>query len=901
MDRSIELDELIGHWTLLDDEQGLVAGKRGPTRLAFAVLLKFYGQHGRFPRGRAELPDAAVQFVADQVKVPASELGLYEWSGRTNRYHQAQIRTHFGFRECSVEDAEKLTAWLAAEVCEVERQHDRVREQLLIRCRSERIEPPTASRITRIVRSALHQAEVTLSYRIAGRLSPAAVDRLEELVAVDADLDVDEDNSITEAEESVMELVKAVPGNVSLESMLAEIRKLRAVRAISLPPDLFADVAPKVLASWRIRAAVESPSHLRDHPIELRLTLLAALLYAREREITDTLVDLLISTVHRVNARADRRVTQELVNAFKKVTGKENILFSIAQAALEAPDDPVRVVVYPAVTGGEQTLRELVHEYKTKGPVYRRTVQTTLKASYTNHYRRGLIELLDVLEFRSNNTAHRPVLDALDLVARHKDGRSRYDPPGEHVPTHRVVVGDWSSLVFRTDGRGRGRERVVRSAYEICVFQALRDRLRCKEIWVVGADRWRNPDEDLPRDFEHRRTEHYAALRKPLDPTTFIEQLRDEMRAELAALDEQLPGLDWVDVRDRGKQGVIKLSPLDAVPEPRNLRALKTEIRTRWGTVPLIDMLKEAVLRTGCIDQVSSVARTAGRSDLGREVLAERLLLTVYAYGTNTGIRAVAGSAVGAAGSGPGHSEDDLRYVRRRYLSADVARAMAVEIANATFRIRRPAVWGAGSSAVASDSTHFGAFDQNLFTEWHSRYGGRGVLIYWHVERKSMAIHSQLLSCSASEVAAMIEGAIRHGTAMEVEGNYTDSHGQSEIGFGLTRLLGFDLLPRIKRINHVKLYRPAAGEPDAYPQLTPALTRPIRWDVIGEQYDQMIRYATAIRSGSASTEAILRRFAKANAIHPTYQAMIETGRAQRPSSSPATCVTGTCSARSTRA
>lgn len=59
------------------------------------------------------------------------------------------------------------------------------------------------------------------------------------------------------------------------------------------------------------------------------------------------------------------------------------LTFSIAEAALEKPDDAVRAVVFPAVTGGEQTLRELVHEFKTKGPVYRRTVQTTLKASYT--------------------------------------------------------------------------------------------------------------------------------------------------------------------------------------------------------------------------------------------------------------------------------------------------------------------------------------------------------------------------------------------------------------------------------------------------------------------------------------------------------------------------------------
>lgn len=65
----------------------------------------------------------------------------------------------------------------------------------------------------------------------------------------------------------------------------------------------------------------------------------------------------------------------------------------------------------------------------------------------------------------------------------------------------------------------------------------------------------------------------------------------------------------------------------------------------------------------------------------------------------------------------------------------------------------------------------------------------------------------------------MVEGAIRHGTTMTVEGNYTDTHGQSEIAFGITRLLNVDLLQRIKQINKVKLYRPAAGDPGGYPRL----------------------------------------------------------------------------------
>lgn len=218
----------------------------------------------------------------------------------------------------------------------------------------------------------------------------------------------------------------------------------------------------------------------------------------------------------------------------------------------------------------------------------------------------------------------------------------------------------------------------------------------------------------------------------------------------------------------------------------------------------------------------------------------------------DTGIKA-------AAAGDHGHSEDDPRYVRRRFLSTESAQAVAVEITNATFAVRSESIWGTGSTAVASDSTHFGAYDQNIFTQWHSRYGGRGVLIYWHVERTSMAIHSQLISCTASEVAAMVEGAVRHGTTMQVEANYTDSHGQSEIGFGITRLLGFDLLPRIKRINHVKLYRPAAGEAGAWPGLAPAMMgRAIRWDLVAEHLRARQCGWPGVRTGRYGRAAVAR-------------------------------------------
>ncbi len=73
------------------------------------------------------------------------------------------------------------------------------------------------------------------------------------------------------------------PGPVGVESALAEIAKLRALRAIGLPSDLFEGYAPKLVERLRRRVAAESPSHIRQHPQAIRMTLLAALVFQRTK------------------------------------------------------------------------------------------------------------------------------------------------------------------------------------------------------------------------------------------------------------------------------------------------------------------------------------------------------------------------------------------------------------------------------------------------------------------------------------------------------------------------------------------------------------------------------------------------------------------------------------------
>jgi TnpA family transposase len=863
-------EELIDCWTLDEGDTKLLANKAGATRLGFSVLLKFFELEARFPRYTGEVPRAAVEYVAGQVKVDAALFTEYDWSGRSIKYHRAQIRQHLGFRECTVGDEDKLAAWMAAEVCPVELSEDRLRQALLARCRAERVEPPGTSRVERVLGAAQSAFEQQFTAATVSRLPAGAVARLEELAGGAGE----EGGAAGGGSEFLAEL-KADPGELGRETLLEEIRKLERVRAIGLPADLFDGWSERQVAAWRARAAKLYPSDFRAAARPVRLTLLAALCWVRTTELVDGLVDLLIGLVHRINARAERRVKRDLNSEFRSVHGKTGILYTLAAAALDHPDELVRKALYPVV--GEKTLQDLVAEAKASKRTFDTRMRVTLRSSYSHHYRMMLPRLLAAVVFESNNTAYRPVMDALELLRRYAgaDSRAQFYARTDRVPLDDVVPRDWRDAVVDENGR------VERIPYELCVLVSLRAALRRREVWVAGTNRWRNPEDDLPADFEDNRDVHYAALRKLRDPAAFIADLKerhvDALNRCTAALREGTTG--GVKITTRRGEGWISVSPQPKQAEPATLAALKEEIVRRWGVLDLLNLLKDADHVTGFTSEFTSVA---SREVTDRAVIRRRLLLALFGLGTNMGIKRVADgvSATGAEGSFS-DTEAALRRIRRLFVNRDNLRAAIRRIVNETLAIRDTALWGEGTTCAA-DSRKFGSWSANVMTEWHQRYGGPGIMVYWHVERKSVCIYSQVKSCSASEVAAMIEGVLRHLTSAEIDRQYTDTHGASVVGFAFAHLLDFQLLPRLKNIGSARLYRPGVGEDDAWPELDPVLSgKTIDWDLIANQYDQMVKYATALRLGTAEAEQVLRRFTRGGPKHPTYQALEELGRVIR--------------------
>ena len=362
MKRTWTSEELLEHFTLLPDEVAAVGNKSGPTRLGFAALLKCLQYEGCFPRSRAEVAPEVVRFLAVQVGVDAALFAQYLWEGRTIEAHRAQIREMTKLREVRRADEEALVNWLCAEILAHEQHPERLRDLIRAECRTRGIE--ALADIAALIETGLAAYEAQIYAVIAARLAPDVQERLDALLVAEPGASGEEEEAFP------LSLLRLDPGPVGVERALAEIAKLRSLRAIGLPLDLFQGYAPRLVERLRRRITAESPSHIRQHPQAIRMTLLSALVFQRTQEVTDALVTLLIQLVHRIGTRAERRVEAAYLNDLKRVAGKTRILYRIADAALEHPDEPVREVVFSVAD--EQTLRDLVAEYKAQGGAYRK-------------------------------------------------------------------------------------------------------------------------------------------------------------------------------------------------------------------------------------------------------------------------------------------------------------------------------------------------------------------------------------------------------------------------------------------------------------------------------------------------------------------------------------------------
>jgi len=849
-------ESLAAHFTLEIDDRTVIERMRTPkNRLGGAVLLKTFQFLGYPPRQKPDIPPQIVEWIANQLKIDPSLFHEFRWKDRAFRHQLAMIREHMEIRPFGANDQETVAEWLFKQGNELTTRKEFV-EAAVSKCRELKIELPTEKGLRRITDASRRRFLENLYEKVAVRLDQQTRKALDDCITASG------------SETARFDWMKTPPGKTGLKTIFLEIEKIEFVRAFGIKRDThLINISDDLLEFLADRARVEDASLIRRHPPAVRYTLLCALLHVRGTEVTDNILRTFLQLVRRVEKKADKSMEREIVKEIKKVYGKRRILFKVAKAVTTSPDGIVREVVFPVV--GESVFKRLVDELGEIETRYDLTRTRTMKKKYGVHYRRMMKPILDTLVFRANNPAYQPVIKGLELVHRHLDSRHFYYPETEEIPDG-LLKGKWKELGIEEGSSG---PRIVKQYFELCVLQKLERGLKCKEVWVEGAFRYRNPDRDMPQDWQHSGVEYCQKSGIPADPREFIEPIRKEMVSGLEAADRYLSKKQEVYIYypGGGDRGLLRIPKIEKRQERPILQEIKNSVLERWGILDLLDILIEVDRQINFLRFFRTVGQ---RQVISPDEARERLLLSLFSLGTNTELKRI------HAAASPACSYTDLLYFRKRFVRTAHVREAIAALTNRILEVRNPRIWGKVTTC-ASDARHMGVWNQNLLAEFNPHYNRTGVMAYWHVEKNALCIYSQLSTCGASQVAPMIEGLVRHDTEMRVETNFVDSHGQSEVAYPFCRFLGIDLIPRLKRVKYERLYLPEKDSEDRFPNLAGILARPIRWDLPYEQYNEMAKHVVAVAERFGPTESILWRFNSYNRSNPVYKAFIELGKAQK--------------------
>jgi TnpA family transposase len=851
MKKSWTIEELQKFWTISPDERSLLNIKTGVQKFFFILLLKYYINNSSFPINHMDIPLDLLDYGYRQFNIIVSnnELeNLFLNIRNCNRY-KAKIRAFLGITIFKSKEKEQLIQHLHKLAFET-RSAEKLNAESKIYLKQHKIESPTDAIINNLVRILLHKFDDYLFKHINAIITQKQKNYIDNTI-----LHKNKDTG-----ETILSFLKQDSGKSNRDSILVEINKLTVINLLNLDNSTIPEnISQSVLKFYKRKILSDTPEQIRVKPDYIKYPLIVIYCYLKHQEIIDNLVDHLVNFIHKIKKKANK--TEFILNdEISKLNQIMDSLYQVAEVARDKPNDIIQDAIYPVVPK-EQIEAIIKARYLLKN--LKKNVQNKVIQSYSSYYRKVIFDILINLNINSDNIE---LLTALELIKKHQHNKGEFDTNEEDIIVEGLV--NAKDIEFIRKINDNEKALISRKDYEYAVFKVLRDKLKTKEVWVANSFKYRDPERETPKDFEENKSFYYGILNQPLSAEEFNQPLKKKLANAITNFDKNLPKNKYVNITTRKNKPWITLSPLPEQPKPQNLDKLKDSIISKWNIINLLDTVKEVDLRENFTDCFNS---SGNREIISKEDIQKRLILCLFAIGTNAGLGRISSSSTNRV------SIEELKYIKRKFINQDDLREAITKVVNGIFRIRDAAIWGEATTACAADSRKFTSWDQNLMTKWHARYHGAGVMIYWHVTKQSICIHSQLKTCSSSEVASMLQGVISQDTDMSIESQYVDSHGKSEVGFVLTYLLGFDLLPRYATVGPQKIYLPF--EELNCKNISDITTRPINWELISTHYNSMIKYAAALKICTATADSIIRQFSRSNYQHPIFKAFIELGRA----------------------
>jgi TnpA family transposase len=153
----------------------------------------------------------------------------------------------------------------------------------------------------------------------------------------------------------------------------------------------------------------------------------------------------------------------------------------------------------------------------------------------------------------------------------------------------------------------------------------------------------------------------------------------------------------------------------------------------------------------------------------------------------------------------------------------------------------------------------------------------KGISVYTFIDESHKLFYSTVINVNERESGYVIDG-LMHNDVVKSDIHSTDTHGFSEVIFGLTHLLGFSFAPRIKNFKDQQLY--GIHTPKHYTQKEYPLIpkRKINFEIIKDNWDDILRFILTIKSRKTTASQLLKRLTSYSKHHKLYTAIKEFGK-----------------------
>ncbi|NPT60787.1 Tn3 family transposase [Paraburkholderia elongata] len=819
------------------------------TAVLIMVQLKLLQRLGYFPM-LSDVPPVIIDHIRTAMRARAlsrTAIARYDISGTRIR-HQKLLRPWLDIRPFDADE----TAWLAdlaSGEARTKVELPDIINVLIEELVRRRYELPPLSTLQRIATQARNDLNETIWKTISGALDAAMIERIDGLLVI-------------RAGKSGWDDLKQEPKRPAARAIASFLKHINGIRKLAegLPaPPAILSVSKRAQLVTEARAL--DVAELRALKVAKRHALAVLFIQAQLQKALDDVAEIFIKVMRKFETYAKVRLQKyqlEHTGVLEGLVGQFRDVLQILQD--EGLSERQRLPKIREALGDPSAALAQCNEHI----AYAGQFDLPFMLVPYRNQRSLLFQCLDVLPLRSSSQ-DRAVLVALAWLQGSRNAHREYllltendlaNLPLDWLPEK------WGRAVFP---HGRDSRMLHRRFFELGVFSQIMRELNSGDLYVEGSDRFDDyrMHQVSDEEFQRELPRYCEIVGLPTDGKSFAKDLRDRLNAALDETDANFPANDSIEFVD---QELVIHKP-DKEPEPPNRTLIDQAITASMPQISILDLLTETEQWLDLHKLFGPLSGFDAKVDDPRK----RFITTLFCYGCNLGPSQTARSVKGL-------SRKQVAWLNLKHVTEERLDKANVKVINAYNQFALPKYWGSGKRASA-DGTKWSLYEQNLLSEYHVRYGGYGGIGYYHVSDMYIALFSHFIPCGVHEAVYILDGLIQNGADIKPDTIHGDTQAQSGPVFGLSYVTGISLMPRMRNIKDLVLYK--ADRRRKYEHIDSLCRQAIDWTLIERHYPDMMRVAVSIKAGTMTPSTILRRLGSESTKNKLYFAFRELGRVIR--------------------